>query len=542
MKAVIYARYSSDNQREESIEGQLRENKAFAEKNGIEIIGTYIDRALSAKTDNRPEFQKMIKDSSKGLFDIVIVWKLDRFARNRYDSAFYKATLKKNNVKVMSATENISEGADGILLEAILEGFAEYYSVELAEKIKRGMTENALKLRSNGVRAPIGYYIDDEKHFQIDEKNAPIIKDIFTLYNDGKKVSEIVELMKSRGVKNQGNFMNYNAIFRILTNRKYIGEYKFGDILVPNAFPAIIDEGLFNAVQDRMKRNKKAPAMHRSEDDYLLTTHLFCGKCGAMMTGEIGTSHTETKYRYYKCNQAKKKKCDKKTVRKEWLENLVIDKILELITDDSVIEELAERVYRFQDVESAESVLLKAQLEEVQTKLNNLAEAMAMGIFSATTKKLLDDLEAQKKTIETDIIQYQIRNPIVPKEQLLFALYNYRKLDMSVQSDRQKLIDSFVNSIYLYDDHFIITFNYKNTSKKVSLKEINSSSLTSSTPPIKTTAFGRSFLLVSCKDGNRTERNATVRWTVATTSLQTGGDLNLLRRSKCKSIPLGSTK
>ena len=109
---------------------------------------------------------------------------------------------------------------------------------------------------------------------------------------------------------------------------------------------------------------------------------------------------------------------------------------------------------------------------------------MAQGIFSATTKKLLDDLEEQKKSIETDIIQYQIRNPIIPKEQLLFALYNYRKLDMSVQSDRQKLIDSFVNSIYLYDDHFIITFNYKNTSKKVSLKEINSSSLTSSTPPM----------------------------------------------------------
>ena len=516
MKAVIYARYSSDNQREESIEGQLRENKAFAEKNGIETIGTYIDRALSAKTDNRPEFQKMIKDSSKGLFDIVLVWKLDRFARNRYDSAFYKATLKKNNVKVMSATENISEGADGILLEAILEGFAEYYSVELAEKIKRGMTENALKLRSNGVRAPIGYYIDDEKHFQIDENNAPIIKDIFTLYNDGKKVSEIVELMKSRGVKNQGNFMNYNAIFRILTNRKYIGEYKFGDIVVPNALPAIIDEGMFNAVQNRMKRNKRAPAMHRSEDDYLLTTHLFCGKCGAMMTGEIGTSHTETKYRYYKCNQAKKKKCDKKTVRKEWLENLVIDTILELITDDSVIEELAERVYRFQDVESAESILLKAQLEEVEKKLNNLAEAMAQGIFSATTKKLLDDLEAQKKTIETDIIQYQIRNPIVPKEQLLFALYNYRKLDMSVQLDRQKLIDSFVNSIYLYDDHFIITFNYKNTSKKVSLKEINSSSLTSSAPPnTKSIPSGVLFVFHVSEEGNRTDVNTTVRWTVA---------------------------
>ena len=483
MKAVIYARYSSDSQREESIEGQLRENKAFAEKNGIEIIGTYIDRALSAKTDNRPEFRKMIDDSSKGLFDLVIVWKLDRFARNRYDSAFYKATLKKNNVKVVSATENISEGADGVLLEAILEGFAEYYSAELAEKIKRGLTENAIKLRCNGVRAPIGYYIDGDKHFQIDEDTAPIIKDIFALYNDGKKISEIVEIMKSRGVTNRGNFMNYNAIFRILTNRKYIGEYKFGDFVVPKGIPALIDDGLFNAVQERMKRNKKAPAMHRSEDDYILTTHLFCGKCGAMMTGEIGTSHTSTKYRYYKCNQAKKKKCEKKTVRKEWIENYVINTIFEFLSDDSAIEELAERVYRFQELESAESVLLKSQLAEVQFKLKNLTEALALGIYSDTTKQMLDELEAQKKNIEADMIQLEIRNPVIPKEQIAFALYNYRKLDMSVQSDRQKLIDSFVNSIYLYDDYFIITFNYKNKSKKVSLKEINSSSLTSSTPP-----------------------------------------------------------
>lgn len=496
MKAVIYARYSSDNQREESIEGQLRENKVFAEKNGIEIIGTYIDRALSAKTDNRPEFQKMIKDSSKGLFDVVIVWKLDRFARNRYDSAFYKAALKKNNVKVMSATENISEGADGILLEAILEGFAEYYSVELAEKIKRGMTENALKLRSNGVHAPLGYYIDDEKHFQIDEGKAPVVRYIFTLYNDGKKISEIVEIMKSRGVTNRGNLMNYNAIYGILTNRKYIGEYKFGEHIVPKAIPSIIDDEMFDAVQSRMKRNKKAPAMHRSEDDYILTTHLFCGKCGAMMTGEIGTSHTSTKYRYYKCNQAKKKKCGKKTVRKEWIENYVINTIFEFLSDDSSIEELAERIYRFQETESAEAILLKNQLEEVQNKLNNLAEAMAQGIFSATTKKLLDDLEEQKKNIETEIIRHEIRNPIIPRDQIAFALYNYRKLDMSVQSDRQKLIDSFVNSIYLYDDHFIITFNNKNTSKKVSLKEINSSSLTSSTPPKIREQCSRIFLFL----------------------------------------------
>mgnify|MGYP002518385862 CR=1 FL=1 len=130
MKAVIYARYSSDNQREESIEGQLRECTAYCKKNDITILRTYIDRAMSAKTDHRPDFQRMIKDSAKGLFDVIIVWKLDRFARNRYDSAHYKAQLRKYGVKVLSATENISDGPEGIILESMLEGMAEYYSAE----------------------------------------------------------------------------------------------------------------------------------------------------------------------------------------------------------------------------------------------------------------------------------------------------------------------------------------------------------------------------------------------------------------------------
>ena len=157
MTGIIYARYSSDNQREESIDGQIRECKEFAEKNDIRIIDTYIDRALSAKTDNRPSFQQMIKDSSKGLFDVIIVWKLDRFARNRYDSAHYKNILKKNGVKVISATEAISSGAEGILLESMLEGYAEYYSAELAEKINRGLTENAMKCKFNSDPITFGF-------------------------------------------------------------------------------------------------------------------------------------------------------------------------------------------------------------------------------------------------------------------------------------------------------------------------------------------------------------------------------------------------
>ena len=188
MNGVIYARYSSDNQREESIDGQLRECLAFAEKNDIQIIETYVDRALSAKTDNRPDFQRMIRDSTKEQFEVIIVWKLDRFARNRYDSAHYKAILKRNNVRVVSATEAISQGPEGIILESLLEGMAEYYSAELAEKVLRGMKENAYKCKFNGGTIPYGYYVDDEKHLQIESKTAMIVREVFELYDNGMTI------------------------------------------------------------------------------------------------------------------------------------------------------------------------------------------------------------------------------------------------------------------------------------------------------------------------------------------------------------------
>lgn len=278
MTAVIYARYSSDNQREESIEGQIRECTAFAEKNGITILRHYIDRAFSAKTDNRPEFQNMIKDSSKKLFDAILVWKLDRFARNRYDSARYKATLKKNGVKVVSATENISDGAEGILLESMLEGMAEYYSADLSEKVIRGMTENALKCKYNGGGLTLGYTIDSEQYFQVDPVTAPFVLEAFKLYDEGSTMTEIRDILNERGVRNsKGLPLNYGNIQHMLSNRRYIGEYQYRDIIIPDGIPALVPKDLFGRVQQKLAKNKKAPARHKAEDDYLLTTKLFCG-------------------------------------------------------------------------------------------------------------------------------------------------------------------------------------------------------------------------------------------------------------------------
>ena len=186
MNAVIYARYSSDNQREESIEGQLRECKEYADQNGITVGRTYIDRALSAKTDSRPQFQQMIHDSATHTFEAVLVWKLDRFSRNRYDSAHYKRILKNNWVHVVSVTEPISNTPEGIMLESLLEGMAEYYSAELAEKVSRGHKENALKAKFNGGPVPLGYRIDSEHHYQIDPATAPVVQEAFQRYAAGE--------------------------------------------------------------------------------------------------------------------------------------------------------------------------------------------------------------------------------------------------------------------------------------------------------------------------------------------------------------------
>ena len=490
MKAVIYARYSSDNQREESIEGQLRDCMQYAEYNDIQVIGSYIDRAMSAKTDNRPNFQKMIKDSAKRLFDVVIVWKLDRFARNRFDSAYYKNSLKKNGVRVISAKESISEGAEGIILESVLEGYAEYYSVELAEKVNRGMMDNALKAMSNGGITPLGYYLNEEQHLQIDEKKAPFVREIFQRFADGEMIKSIIDDMNARGVgitvrmkKKAGKKayekpLGYNNVRRMLSNRKYIGEYRFKDIVIENAIPAIIDKGLFEKVQKRIAVNTRAPAIHKAEDVYLLTTHLFCGKCKAMMIGDSGKGKKGTVYHYYKCvNTKKKHTCDKKAISKEKIENAVIKAVMNKIMDDKLMEQLSYKLYDMQMQDSSILSALQAQLSEVKSSIDNIPNAIQQGIVLESTKKRLSDLENRKKELEIEIAQEQIKHPLLTREQIEFGLTRYRKLDLSTQKGRRALIDGFVNTIYLFDDYAIITCNYKEGEEKITFEEIEESEL-----------------------------------------------------------------
>ena len=473
MTAVIYARYSSDNQREESIEGQIRECTAYAEKNGITIVKHYIDRAISAKTDNRPEFQQMIKDSDKKLFDIVLVWKLDRFARNRYDSARYKTQLKKNGVKLMSATEIISEGPEGIILESVLEGYAEYYSADLSEKVIRGMTENALKGKFSGGAIPFGYTINADRRFEIDPLTAPFVAETFQRYNDGQTMREIRDWLNEKGIKNKrGGPMSFNVIQHMLSNRRYIGELKYRDILIPDAIPPIVSVEIFNEVQEKMLKNKKAPARRKAEDDYLLTTKLHCGCCGALMFGESGTSRTGEVHRYYKCATAKKKKgCKKKTVRKQWLEDLVVNQTMQLVRDDAAMESIIAKVMELQDRENTNLPLYEKQLRDAESGIQNMLNAIQAGILTSSTKERLEQLEETKRELEARIAEEKLAKPKIKEEFIRFWLMRFRKLDMSLKDQRQALVDTFINSIYLYDDKVLITFNYKEGTQTITFEE-----------------------------------------------------------------------
>ena len=489
MTAVIYARYSSDSQREASIEGQLRDCKDYAERNGITIVGTYIDRAYSAKTDDRPEFQRMVQDSARKIFDAVLVWKLDRFARNRYDAVFYKRQLEKNNVHLVSVMEPILDGPEGIMIESLLIGMAEYYSAELAIKVASGERENALKCKYNGGVVPLGYVIGKEDRlYHIDPETAPIVQEIFTRYADGEPAEKIAASLNERGLRTRtGKPFVKNSFFQIFKNRRYIGEYSYKDIVIPGGVPAIVDKDLFDRVQERFAKNKITHGRPAKEAiNYLLTTKLSCGKCGTLMGGESGTSHMGTTYHYYKCGKAKRKgqaHCSLKAIRKEPLERFVVDTAVKLVLNDPVIEHLTDLILEAQGRENTRLPVLKEQLRDTEKRLSNLLEAIEQGILTPTTKQRLDELEARRDALKASILEEELQRPALSREQILFWFEQFRQGDVNSPAYQRQIIDNFVNSVYVFEDRVVLNFNFKENAKTVPLREVLGSSADGNGPP-----------------------------------------------------------
>lgn len=454
MRAVLYTRYSSHNQRDVSIDQQIHVCEAFAKDLDAEIVDIYSDRALTGTNDKRPRFQKMISDAEKRLFDVIIVYSLDRFSRDRYDSAVYKRKLKQLGVKVMSATERITDDATGVLLESMLEGLAEYYSLELARKINRGMEDNATKCIANGP-LPFGYKKGADSHYEIDEDRAPVVREIFRRVADGDQYMDIARDLNARGYRTyKGNPWGRGSFVRMLTNERYRGVYLFRDIRVENGIPRIVDDDLFFSVQKRLKKEGTKVTEPRNSE-YLLTGKLFCGECRSPMTGTSGTSKSGRTYYYYFCT-GKKKGCRKHDVRRDLVEQAVFDAIRDnVLMNDEVIQWIADSVIKYyeqNDNTGAEIALMRARKAEIEISINNIVKAIEAGVFSSSTNARLQQLESDSADLAAKIASAEIHRKKVNRDDILAWLDSFRHGDFSDPDFTRTLFDSFLSAVYLFDD------------------------------------------------------------------------------------------
>jgi hypothetical protein len=318
-------------------------------------------------------------------------------------------------------------------------------------------------------------------------------------------MQEITDELNIKGIRTvRGTKITLNTVTRMLHNRRYIGEYQYRDVVIPNGIPAIVPVKLFDQVQERATANKKAPAKHKAEDEYLLTTKLFCGYCQCLMTGESGTSHTMDVHRYYKCRGTRKGgMCKKKTIKKKWIEEVVILLIQKFIFDDVLLDRLADSLIAKLNAESTTLPILRKQLAEIEKGIDNIVNAIQAGIFSNSTKQRLDELEAEKSELSVQILKEEISKPTITKEEILYYLTKYRKLNMKQLDHRRRMIDSFVNAIYMFDDYLVITFNYKEGTKTITFAEIEEafgSDLSSLTAPkLKDRQFAYPLIFCSRK-------------------------------------------
>ncbi|MBR4270520.1 MAG: recombinase family protein [Clostridia bacterium] len=453
--AVIYARYSSDSQTEQSIEGQLRVCNEYANRNGIAVLNTYIDRAMTGTNDNRPDFQQMIKDSASNNWQYVIVYKIDRFSRNKYENAKYKKILKDNGVKLLSAMENIPDTPEGIILESLLEGMAEYYSAELSQKVKRGMHETRLKGHFTGGSLPYGYKLDGRK-IVIDETKIEIVQYMFNQYAKGKFVRNIIEDLNSKNIYNNGKPFAKNTIYNMLRNERYTGTYEKDGLKYENTYPQIIDKDTFEKVKSKRKINHYGKNSVKTV--YLLKNKLVCGYCGKPISAESGTTKLGKTIHYYKCLGIKKYRngCIKETIRQEVLEEFVLNVIITELSKPPIMNKIVKQLLDIQKSPNHNSTItmLEKSKHQAEVALSNILKAVEQGIINNTTNNRMHELEKQLEEIDKQLLIEKCKSEIKISEKTIREFYKEALL-----LEPQLLIDTVIHQITCFNDRLEITFN-----------------------------------------------------------------------------------
>lgn len=458
MRAAIYARYSAGpKQTDQSIDGQVRVCRKYCEDHGMDVVEIYADRHITGKTDARPEFQRMIADSATDKFDAVCVYKTDRFSRSKIDAVVYKKQLKDNGVKLFYAAETIPDGPEGIILESLMEGLAEYYSAELAQKIKRGMFESAMKGKVLGNNIPYGYHADAERHYEIDDDEAQVVNLIYDLYLGGMNIAEIRRKLTRLGHFSRVNKpFAYSSLKRILTNPAYTGLYQACGMSLEDKIPVIISKEKFAMTQAKMEKNKPLKG-RMSKDLYLLSGKLYCGTCDRLMSGCSGKSHTGKVHHYYRCpGNYRGYGCDRKPVVRDTIENAVVSMTVEYVLNPDIMNQITHIVWEAQtDATENEKEVQRIEgvLNDTKKEIRQLIDAIKAGQFTQSLSAELDDLEKRRIDLEAELSNTKNRALGLTEDDIYFFL-NQFILDEEddPHAYRRKIINSFVSQVYLYDD------------------------------------------------------------------------------------------
>lgn len=456
--AVIYARFSSHNQREESIEQQVAECRMFAKANGLTVVDVYADSALSGRSDRRPQFQRLRRDSSKKIFDTIIAYKSSRIARNMINALNFEIEMTKNQVNVLYAKEEFGNTAAGRFALRTMMSVNQFYSENLGEDIKRTQADNAKQCKSNGP-VPFGYKVDSDGHFVIDEPNAKVVAEIYTRVAAGESNAAIMSDLNARHIPTRlGNKWTKSSFQGLLGNERYLGIYIFGETRIPGGMPQIVDQQLFREAMIMMRGRKNKNPM----GDYQLTGKLYCGECGEMMVGASGTSRSGETYCYYICSgRHARTGCQKSYVGRDQIEGAIAKALMAKIMNDQVIEQIADEVMEFQrrHKDNPEIRALEAAKVDNSRAIGNILKAIEMGIITESTKSRLMELEAKNTELTERLAMLTSCQLDVSRDQVTGYLKSFRDGDINDKKYRAKLFQTFLVKVFVFDDHLKIVFN-----------------------------------------------------------------------------------
>ena len=463
-KAFAYARFSTDMQREESIDAQFRAIKEYCSRNKIFLVNTFSDEGISGTTDNRPEFQKMIKQAEE--VDFIIVHKLDRFSRNKYDSAIYKRELNQKNVRVISVLENLDDSPESVILESVLEGMSEYFSKNLSREVKKGLYENAYKGKFNGGVPLFGYSIDQDKNYVINEYQAIAVRLIFDRFAKGSSYTEIINELDSLGYKTvKGNSFKSTTLYEMLSNERYIGTYIFSKedynlrnkkrnshryknredmIIIENGNPAIIDKKTWNLVKERQKLNSKTS--NKSKWNYVLSPFLYCDECGERLNGTTRKNNQGRYYHYYRCVN---KNCSQQSIRTDFLEEEFYVAFNEAVFSEENKKTLAKRMKAFLDNKkiNIDKEKIENEIKEVEKQINNCVDFILTGSNSISVKNKIEELELKKFNLQNELLKSKVSENKIDINSIIEFINKYDKLEKFSIHEQQIILKFFIEKL-----------------------------------------------------------------------------------------------